>query len=397
MHVSYLHYLFGEDTALNHVRQFSAAARNLGHIVDVHAMNLGNPATGDRNSWSRRIRPRFRDLARGYFGRYLHEPKELLWNLKYIRKETKLVGSAQTEVLLVRDHRLTASCVSVARRLNLPLVLELNGPADEGRLYTKSYMGLPWVPKRLERYKLQHADAVTVVSTALKDYLVELHDLASNKIHVVPNGADTARFHPSLEGNRDEVGIPDDAVVVGFVGSFQPWHGTEMLGRAVAEAGTAHSALHFLFVGEGPELAPVRERTKVLGDRARFIGRVAHEDVPRYVACFDIGLVADAGFYMSPLKVLEWMAAGKAIVAPRTGPMEEIISDRIEGLLFEPGDEASMVALLHELARDRELRARLGSAAAARVRESLTWGHNARRVLDACRQAKADHQARSVV
>ena len=130
-----------------------------------------------RSIWRRRTRAPGRALrARGFLkrvlGRYLHEPKELLWNPFYVRKERRLLSRAPPDVLLVRDHLMTSSCLRVARSLSLPLVLEMNAPAVESRLYLDEYWHLPFVPEYLEGRKLREADTVTVVSSALRDHLV---------------------------------------------------------------------------------------------------------------------------------------------------------------------------------------------------------------------------------
>src|SRR5438270_5796122 len=137
MRIAYLHYLHGEDTALHHVRQFAAAAGALGHQVDVAALNLAPPpAAGPpgaaRTPGARARLDGLRRSARRRFGRYLREPKELLWNARYVVHELQRLGAGpRPDVLLVRDHPLTASTVAVAARLGLPLVYELNAPAAE--------------------------------------------------------------------------------------------------------------------------------------------------------------------------------------------------------------------------------------------------------------------------
>ena len=95
----------------------------------------------------------------------------------------------------------------------------------------------------------------------------------------------------------------------------------------------------------------------------------------------------ESNFYGSPLKVIEWMAAARAVVAPSYGPLEEVIDDGVQGLLFEPRNAEQLVAQILRLVDSRELREKLGAAAATRVTEGLTWEHNAQRVLDACREA----------
>src|SRR5262249_56157788 len=112
-------------------------------------------------------------------------------------------------------------------------------------------------------------------------------------------------------------------------------------------------------------------------------GAAPHKRVPGPVAGTDGGVAPDAGFYMSPLKALEWMAAGRALVAPDTGPLREIAEDGVHALLFRQRSRDDLVAAVLRVVDEPGVRRRLGDAAAARVRAELTWTHNARKVLPA--------------
>jgi glycosyltransferase involved in cell wall biosynthesis len=392
MRIAYLHYLCHGATGLHHVDQFASAARDLGHEVLVHAMNL---APGGSSGAPDGGVARLRRAAKRRLGRYLHEPKELLWNLRYVKLETELVRSIKPDVLLVRDHLLTASCVHVARRLSVPLVLELNAPAAESRLYFGEYAHVPFVPEWLEAWKLRGADAITVVSTALKQHVVEQYGLPESKLVVVPNGADPAVFRPGTPPDPEIRRRLDARVVVGFVGSFQMFHGGDLFSLVIDRVASARPEAGFVLAGEGPGSDAVRSAVATLGNRVVFLGPVSRQRVPSVIASFDIGVMPESNFYGSPLKVLEWMSAGKAVVAPRYGPLQEIIDDGAEGVLFEPGNLDGLSDTLIRLIDDPELGRRLGAAAAERVRSSLTWAHNGERVLSACKQARESHTQRS--
>jgi glycosyltransferase involved in cell wall biosynthesis len=267
-------------------------------------------------------------------------------------------------------------------------VLEINAPSDESRLYKNEYAHIPWLPERLERFKLRHADGIVTISTALKKHLVAHLGADESRVVVAPNGADTDIFHPEVSPDREALAKLGDGPVVGFVGSFQKWHGSELLARMIADVSAACPDARFLMVGDGPERERMQKACeRIVAGRVLFTGRVDHARVPGLVACMSIAVVADTGFYMSPLKVIEWMAAGKAVVAPAYGPLAEIIDDGVEGLLFPPGDIDALVGCVRRLLDDSALGSRLGHAAANRVRRSLTWRHNAERVIAACRAA----------
>jgi glycosyltransferase involved in cell wall biosynthesis len=385
MRIAYLHYLVDDDTALHHVRQFATAAKALGHRLDVHAMNLA--AHGGQDVTQPTAGTRLRAQLRKSWGRFLHEPKELLWNARYVGREAKLLRANLPDVLLVRDHLLTASCVPVARRLHLPLVVEVNAPATESRLYLSQYMHLPFVPEWLEGWKLRNADAVTVVSSSLKDHLVERYGITSDKIAVIPNGADVDLFRPDAAADPVIVRRSPDEVVIGFVGSFQRWHGTELLASLIDEVARARRATRFLLVGDGPEAGQLRAAARGLGERVLFTGMVSHHRVPGLVAGLDIGVLPEADFYRCPLKVIEWMAAGKAVVAPDYGPLRDLLGGGRYGVLVRPRDPRALNQAVLALIDDPARRGALGAAAAAHARADLSWTHNARRVLATCERA----------
>jgi glycosyltransferase involved in cell wall biosynthesis len=380
LRLSYLHYLTEGDTANHHVRQFAEAARGLGHQIDVVSLRQGGRA--GRGSGDPLARAARRPLSR-----YLREPKELLSSFSHHRRELKLLRDSRPDVLLVRNHSLIGSALMTAARLELPLVLEINAPRAEGLAYDLEHLHIPILPDRLEALKLRRADAIVTVSEALRDYLVERRGADPARFVVAPNGADVSLFRPDTAPDPSLSEWRAGSAVIGFVGSFERWHGVELLAEMTLEVAAARPAARFLYVGAGPELPTLVERTATLGERVRFSGAVAHDRVAGLVATFDVAVMPESNFYGSPLKVLEWMAAAKAVVAPGYGPLREILDTEREGLLFEPRSARQLIASVLRLVDDPELRRRLGAGAARRVRDGLTWKDNARRVLAACRLA----------
>ena len=393
--ITYLHYLYGSDTALHHVEQFANAARELGHHVSVHALNLGAPPqTAGSSPVRMSLGNRLKQRLKPWLSRFLHEPKELYWNLRYFRRERAILARERPDVVLVRDNHWSISYVFAARRLGVPLVLEENSPAAEMRLYRHEHVHLPLVAESLERWRVRRADAVTAVSTPLKDTLVRASGVAADKIVVVPNGVDVDRF--SMDVPPDEqiasrfAGVP----VIGFVGSFQAFHNPEALGRMAVLLSERGLRTGFAFVGGGQGMETVRRITAPIADRTLFLDRVPHARVPGIVRALDVGVLPDTAYYCCPLKILEWMAAGIAVVAPAYDSIRELIDDGNTGALFPPGNMEGLVRSVEQLLEQPERRRQIGANAAAHVRRSLTWRHNAERVLDVCHAAIARHHDR---
>src|SRR5262249_15950183 len=166
----------------------------------------------------------------------------------------------------------------------------------------------------------------------------------------------------------------------GFVGFVRPWHGLEWAIRALPRL---NQDVHLLVVGDGPAQESLEKEADILGvkDRVHFVGRVPHDDIAAYVESFDVALQTKAVAYASALKMFEYMALARAIVAPDQPNLREILKADSDALLFDPGDEASFFSALERLSRDGELRTRLGKAARRSVEETpFTWAENARRV-----------------
>jgi glycosyltransferase involved in cell wall biosynthesis len=385
--IAYFHYLSRTDSALTHVGEFARAARDLGADLDVYAMNA-QAEPGSAGDVAPALGRASRSLKR-HLSRYLHEPKELFWNWRYLRQEGRIVRAYHPEVLLVRARLLTASFMLTARRFGLPLVLEVNAPVLESSVYKPEYFHLPYLPTALERWQLEAADAITVVSSALKSYFVDRHRVAPAKITVVPNGADVTRFRPDVAPESLPWPAEGGAPVVGFIGSFQEFHGVGILGRLITRVAEQRPGVRFLLVGDGERAETLRAAVSHLGNRVFFAGRVAHDRIPALVTAFDVGLLPETAFYCSPLKLVEWMAAGRAIVAPRYEPVTDLITDGVEGVLFPPRDEEALFAAVLSLVDDAARRIRLGEAARKRAVDSFTWRSNAGEVLATCHAVAA--------
>jgi glycosyltransferase involved in cell wall biosynthesis len=119
-----------------------------------------------------------------------------------------------------------------------------------------------------------------------------------------------------------------------------------------------------------------------LADRVRFTGVVSRETVPALVAAFDIALQPAVVAYASPLKLFEYLALGKAVLAPSTPNIEEVLMHDDNALLFDPAADGAFEAALCRLADDASLRMRLADRARATiVEQGLTWRANAGRVV----------------
>jgi glycosyltransferase involved in cell wall biosynthesis len=265
------------------------------------------------------------------------------------------------------------------------LFLEVNSPLVEERIRF-GQLRLRRLATALERYVWRSADKVLVVTGVLQQK-VAAAGVPPQRIAVVPNGIDPAQFS----------GLPvraaaDGKLVLGFVGFVRDWHGLDTVIAAMAAQGG--DGLRLVVVGDGPARPALQAQAAALGlgDRVSFTGLQPREAIPGLVAGFDIALQPLVVSYASPLKIFEYMAAGRAIVAPDQPNIREVLRDGETAVLFQPAEAGAMWRAIQRLAADAGLRRRLGEAARAEIAQrDYTWRGNAARVAQwAAESARAD-------
>mgnify|MGYP001793551879 CR=1 FL=1 len=270
--------------------------------------------------------------------------------------------------------------VWVSRMTKLPLLMEVNAPLAEERA---RHGDLSWrsVAHWSEGRLWRGADAVLPVSGVLQD-TVMAKGVPSDRIHIVPNGVDDAALVPADPTSViDQYGL-EGRLVLGFVGFVREWHGVDRVLDWMATPKGAISTL--LLVGDGPAAAVLRAKAHQLGisDKVIMTGTIPHAEIANHIAAFDVALQPAATPYASPLKLQEYMAQGRAILAPRQPNILETLSHGRTGWLFDPEADGALAAGLDALSSDADRRRQLGAAARDHlVAQDLTWAANARKVM----------------
>jgi glycosyltransferase involved in cell wall biosynthesis len=163
------------------------------------------------------------------------------------------------------------------------------------------------------------------------------------------------------------------------VGLFVPWHGLLFLLDVFEKLVERYESLHLVLVGDGPERAVVEQnvRARELSGKVTLTGYVAHDSVPDFVSAFDAAVMPDSNEHGSPMKIFEYMGMAIPVVAPSYAPIQEVLRDGENALLFEPRDAGGLYRALERLIKDERFRDRLGEAARRDVLAGHTWHHNA--------------------
>ncbi len=232
--------------------------------------------------------------------------------------------------------------------------------------------GWPDVIERPNRSRLltHWTDAFIAVAEEHGRHLVDIEGFPANRVHVIPNGIDVHRFtacgDPELV--RKSLGIAAEAPLVGIVAALRPEKDHGLFLRTAALVCEKVPAARFLIIGDGPE-RPVLERLSRelnLQDAVQFLGN--RSDIPQLLSALDV-FVLTSQMEASPVSIMEAMACGKPVVAPRVGSIDESVIDGVTGYLVEPGNSVLAADGILRLLQDPTLAARLGRAGRERVCE----------------------------
>jgi glycosyltransferase involved in cell wall biosynthesis len=237
-----------------------------------------------------------------------------------------------------------------------------------------------WVARTQAGYTYKAADRILCVSEPAKTHLVEVWGVNAEKIVVMPNGVDTQLFKPQGDSQamRSQLGL-DGQPVVSFIGSFQHWHGIDKLVESFVHVLNEIPQARLLLVGDGPARPNVEDAIGRLGVTSQVIitGLVPQAKIPEILAAVDVAVIPyprlPKELWFSPLKLYEYMAAGKAIVASASGQIAEVVQDGYNGLLVAPGDINEFAQAIIRLLRNPAELDWLGKNARRQAVERHSW------------------------
>lgn len=389
MKILYHHRTASRDGQAVHIDELISALRSLGHEVTVVGPRF--EVSGGFGGESKTVRALKNRLPKAVF-----QVLELAYSIVAFAALYRACRRQRPDVLYERYNLHLLAGAWLSRWQKLRYILEVNAPLYEERA-REGGIGLHGLGRWCERTSWRSADVVLPVSGVLAEY-VEAAGVSRSRIVVMPNGIDHDHFLRPADGAavraRYSLGT---GLVIGFVGFIRDWHGLHKVVEALGDPSLP--PVHLLVVGDGPGREALQQQARQLGVERRLTitGVVDRDHIAAMIAAFDIALQPSATRYASPLKLFEYMAAGRAILAPRQPNIEEVLTHERSALLFDPADDADFRGALARLCRDQDLRRLLGEGARAEiVSRGLTWIDNARRVAELFKtDATADETAGS--
>lgn len=374
MRILYHHRIRSKDGQYVHLQEMVTALRDQGHDVFI-----SGPSAVESEPFG--TEAGFVAWLKSHIPQSIYELMELSYaGLDYLRLDRD-IRRFRPDGIYERYNLHLPSGVWAKRRFRLPMLLEVNAPIYEER---KRHDGiaLDRLAMWSERYCWHGADMVLAVTQVLADRVIAT-GVPASRMQVVHNAINPESFHdtPTVNEAKMSLGLTG-RTVLGFVGFLRSWHGLNRVIDMLAEP--AFRECDLLVVGDGPARSELEAQVAKLNlqRRVRFTGIVEREHVARFVSAFDIALQPDVVEYASPLKIYEYLAMGKAIVAPNRSNIREILVHGENAILFDPDDVLGIATAVASLIGDSELQAKLGRAAKQTLEDrNISWRSNALRVV----------------
>lgn len=274
----------------------------------------------------------------------------------------------------------------IFKKKGIPWILETNAPLfyEAGR--ERKTTVLTSLVRRVELNAYRRCDVLVCISEALRQIIVEETNIPPHKIVIMPNGVDTHLFDPEKYAPKRLF----EGLTVVYVGKLFDWQGVDLLLHAAHRLREENIDIHLVIVGNGPALEALKQLTKALSltDSVQFVGRVPQQDVPAYIAGGDVGYSGKASMqigkmFHSPLKLYEYMAMAKPVIASDFEDTRRTIVNGETGYIFEAGNVSELMFALKQVYHEQARLKLMGEKARAVILQNHDWQSRVAKMIDA--------------
>ena len=371
MKILYHHRIASKDGQYIHLSAIVRELTKLGHDVILCGPNIAEAGQmGGGKVWV--------DWLKRTIPQAIYELIECGYNLYDFMRLAVVILKHQPDVIYERHNLYFVSGIWAQKIFRRPLLLEVNAPLYQERKQFNT-IALDRLAQWSEHYVWKNADCVLPVTKVLAGIIKS--EVRPKALEVIHNGVslDELVVTSSAEEMRRQYGLTNQ-IILGFVGFVRDWHRLELIIDYISRRPTM--SLVLMIVGEGPDCERLIQYAKDCGVESQLImaGVVQRQQMANHINVFDVALQSAVTAYASPLKLFEYLALGKVVVAPDMPNIREIVSDNHNGILF---DVDSLSSLNHALdgALDEERQRVLSTAARETImKQKFLWSDNANRI-----------------
>jgi len=361
-----------------HMREMINAFRSLGHDVFPLIMEgdkkIVNSYNKNKNSLN------LKNVARLLTPRIIWETTRDYNLLRLDRKYTdilsKKINEIKPDLIYERANYMQLSGVTAAQKFGIHHIIEMNSPYVELRRTLSSRSFLEGKAAQIERIQLENTNKIAIVSSALMNHFIEKYNIDAKNFIITPMGINPDSI------KTDEHKIQElkynynlnDKFVIGFVGSVFKWHGIDMLIKAFVPVLKREPTARLMIVGGGSQLEFLRKMAKDISvyDNIIFTGFIPHEMIYNYISLMDITVLPNSHWWGIPVKIFEYGALGKPIIAPNISTITDVMVNGKDGILIEPHID-ELIDSIRYLIENKEVCNSIGNNFKDKVYSKFKW------------------------
>ncbi len=344
---------------------------------------------------------------------------------KETKKQTETNTKKDTKILLYQRYSKDSFLGAyISKKKKIPLILEFNSsevwklknwtPKKSfiKNIFYKLFLQLYEVPKTkiIEEYNLKNSEVIIIVSKTLeeqiKKYHKKIYPKIKNKILVNPNGVDLEKIQKEMNNKKEvekiikKYNFKNNKIYFGFIGTFGPWHGAELLAEAFIKMlkklkeknKKLYEKTELIYIGDGERKKEIekilsKKENKKYIKKIKFLGRQPPEKIPYFYSILNILVTPQVPnpdkteFFGSPIKLFEYMATKKPIIASNVGQIGRILEHKKTAMVFEGGNINDLTKKMLEIIEDKKLQEKISKNAFELVKEKYTWDAHVERIL----------------
>lgn len=301
-----------------------------------------------------------------------------------IRRGNNYIAKIKFDVIFHRAGIYDFTGCYLKKKSALPLIIHLDAPYKTEREY-KGESYFKFLHKVAMRNIGRCADLVVTMSVLAKEYYIKL-GIPEKKILVFPNGISEREMKKGIALAGEYQPFSDDGrIVIGFLGSLSRWHRVDLLLDAFKLLLEKQMGKYYLIIiGKGEEYEKLREKTENLGisDYVEWTGPLTPDRAFEEIARFDIAVLPHTLTTGAPIKLFEYAALARPVVAPDLPNIRSLFYKDTEICLFKPESVADLAMAIENIANNRDLFLSIGLNMQRRVRD-YTWENIVKSMLKA--------------